>query len=650
MQVDVAKYKDIFNRTKYEVPDYQRGYEWKDETHVTDFWHDIELQAKDFSNDSSDETELFLGTLIVQKIKQNKGKDIYEVVDGQQRLTTITILQIALRTVCYELQSIKESDLVDNIDWSALDLEGVAANLEEDMTQRSVTGRTQEVNLNAEKNIRPLINDMCNRDWDGTFKYKQRKAQKNVAKVYGYFLREIRRFCCIKNIQEEETYDNINLQNLHSLTLALESITFIKMEVKDRVGAYELFERTNARGKELEVADLLKNHLFAKEVTLQGRNLLDIWEEILENSNQKILGLLKYYHCVRGGYTTNKKLYRALKNISQAISPSDLLQELYEYSKFTRYINYCSEEADTEKYIHEAFSQNNNFNELTKNSIRRITEAIKGLDLFGTKQYQPVFYSIFYKFNELNIEGKKIKEYLPLIIENFENYHFVNTKILGQVAHDIETLYANSAHEIFLTKNENDFFTKINNLFSTMASELIGTRKQFIATFSDITYGVDPHSFIYYVWDRINSYDFEIKSNRNNTSKTLYTKRRSNDLWNEIYKKGSKYKDDVSLEHWVNKRDQDKYESINKIGNIIYLPLSVNTGRKKYNQLESPKEKSEYFKENPDYVNCSYNSYFLKKYDAEFEKWGEEMINKHGEHLAELAFDHIWKFHSKSFN
>jgi uncharacterized protein with ParB-like and HNH nuclease domain len=70
------------------VVDYQRDYSWGPEE-IDAFWSDVELLLAAESQD-----EHFLGTLIFQRVGTNSNS--FELVDGQQRLTTIFLFMVAL--------------------------------------------------------------------------------------------------------------------------------------------------------------------------------------------------------------------------------------------------------------------------------------------------------------------------------------------------------------------------------------------------------------------------------------------------------------------------------------------------------------------------------------------------------------------------
>lgn len=81
-KLKVLQVEKIFSNVKYSIPIYQRNYAWE-EMHIQQLIDDINT-----SNDS-----YFLGTLIVNQ----KDTDIYEVIDGQQRLTTLYLLEKYLK-------------------------------------------------------------------------------------------------------------------------------------------------------------------------------------------------------------------------------------------------------------------------------------------------------------------------------------------------------------------------------------------------------------------------------------------------------------------------------------------------------------------------------------------------------------------------
>jgi hypothetical protein len=77
--------KELFSSDSYAIPIYQRNYAWR-EAEITQLIQDIVDYAKKNSN-----SNYYIGTLIVWE-RKNEGKISYETIDGQQRLTTLSIL------------------------------------------------------------------------------------------------------------------------------------------------------------------------------------------------------------------------------------------------------------------------------------------------------------------------------------------------------------------------------------------------------------------------------------------------------------------------------------------------------------------------------------------------------------------------------
>ena len=95
MADELQSLEEIFNGKLFRIPDYQRGYAWQT-SQLNDFWDDLV--------NLSEERNHYTGLLTLNELKKDDaekildedskgtGKTVYEVVDGQQRLTTAIIL------------------------------------------------------------------------------------------------------------------------------------------------------------------------------------------------------------------------------------------------------------------------------------------------------------------------------------------------------------------------------------------------------------------------------------------------------------------------------------------------------------------------------------------------------------------------------
>lgn len=96
--IELKTIKDIIGM-KFFIPSYQRGYRWT-EQQVNDLLNDINEFNPEIVKSSGEESWYCLQPLVVRKMEEHdkrllseeEKKDWYEVIDGQQRLTTIYIL------------------------------------------------------------------------------------------------------------------------------------------------------------------------------------------------------------------------------------------------------------------------------------------------------------------------------------------------------------------------------------------------------------------------------------------------------------------------------------------------------------------------------------------------------------------------------
>jgi len=225
------------------VPDYQRNYVWKTGGEIEEFWQDLEEQFKDLKKDNN-KSGLFLGNIILCNPDES---NTFQIVDGQQRITTIFILLIAFRSWLIKLKDRRDqgkqniSNVIDTINQCLI-------------FKNKWDGSVSGYRFTAASSISLVFNHISHQDWDGDFpskiKEKAVKRQSNKIKpIYDFFSKKIGDL-----LSNENDYAILNRTIL--------DLTFIKITLTDFQEAYLFFERTNSRGKNLEVADLLKAHLF----------------------------------------------------------------------------------------------------------------------------------------------------------------------------------------------------------------------------------------------------------------------------------------------------------------------------------------------------------------------------------------------------
>ena len=138
------------------VPDYQRNFDWN-MSHVEDLWEDIHSYIKKYE-EGIDE-QFYVGTIILKSPEENfqVGEDKrYEIVDGQQRLTSFYLLAIALRQ---KFKDFGDEETAKNIDRAFIN---------------SYKKKNYVPKLLGNKKIRRVLRYISNENWDGTWPKKDK--------------------------------------------------------------------------------------------------------------------------------------------------------------------------------------------------------------------------------------------------------------------------------------------------------------------------------------------------------------------------------------------------------------------------------------------------------------------------------------------
>jgi len=279
---------DIFSidsQIKYVIPKYQREYIWGKDQWET-LLNDLE------ENDNGH----FIGSIICI----NMGTDALgviplEVIDGQQRLTTISLLYCAI----YEKLSTLSKDNPEDTD-----LVVEAVNLKNRLTQKSKKGELklelsyQSNNFADYQAILAEINI-----YKGLPIKPSNLGNRRIYRAYNFFRDKI------SDLDSEKTLDLLEKIN---------SCLLVKIEVNTHSDAFILFESLNNRGIPLSAIDLIKNKLISK---LESNNICTIddafnsWLTLIENLPHYIVQerfLRQFYNAFR--YTPTIKV----DNISKA--------------------------------------------------------------------------------------------------------------------------------------------------------------------------------------------------------------------------------------------------------------------------------------------------------------------------------------------
>ena len=280
----------IGNGKAYRVPPYQRDYAWTQQE-WEDLWHDVvELRGEP-------DGRHYMGALVVQAHDDRE----FLVIDGQQRLATISVLALAViaklrrmagqgadeernRERATELRNrfIGEKDPASLVESSRLRLNEIDDPFYQDYL----------VQLRAPLNPRglPRSNGLL---WE----------------CYRYFSKQI------DALEVEVGHEGEETAKVLSETVA-RRLLFILITVDDELDAYTLFETLNARGLELTTTDLLKNYFFSKVRT--GTDIDSLkrrWQALIGTVRQeRFPDFLRYHLLCEQPQIRRQRLFKLVRD------------------------------------------------------------------------------------------------------------------------------------------------------------------------------------------------------------------------------------------------------------------------------------------------------------------------------------------------
>lgn len=303
LDTSTVSLSDIIGNGKvYKVPSYQRDYSWKQD-HWEDLWADI---LTILNGDSIH----YMGSIVLQ----NKGDKKYSVIDGQQRLSTLTLIVLAtIRTIQNLID--KNIDKENNIERISL----LSKKFLGDKDPGSLT-YSAKLELNENNNsffqthlmvFRQPLNEKTLGDSD-----------KLLWQAYNFFLGKI-------TTHFENNENGEDLANFLNKQVA-ERMMFIQIVVEDELSAYTVFETLNSRGVSLTVTDLLKNYLFSLSTKVDLNHVKEKWRKIVDTVGlDNFPAFLRHYWISKNKLIRQEYLFRAMKDVVKT-SPKviELLDEL----------------------------------------------------------------------------------------------------------------------------------------------------------------------------------------------------------------------------------------------------------------------------------------------------------------------------------
>lgn len=604
IQSNIRSLNDLFldNSSVFYIPDFQRSFVWNEK--------DVEKLLNDFDEDTEHYTfnsvDRLQGYLLGNIVLIDDGDDEKKkVIDGQQRLTTISLIFKALHSVLSDrILKNQNNNQVNNKLISACSDLNKGFRISDDDDNFQCLKIQHDAALSFGKIYKKIIND----EDDGGIQIST-QADQNINDVYDYICNYL------ESLTDSEL---IKFSNYFK-----KKVKLIETIAPTMAKAFQLFEVLNDRGRSLEPMDLIKNH-FLKILSTEGhsdqelKNFNDNWKAFTDNlfiNNKKQISsstfIRHYLMAFEGENIKQESLFNYFKDDKNNEYNGAKILEFATKIKNTSHIY-----ASIEKDDYFPFSNNRNMSTIFK--------------ILKVKQIQPLlmpFYDADNSKKDLLLDT--LSRFAAAVIFSYTQTNY------------IESTTTSLMKDYNMDKDKDKAFVDLINKIEKLTSELSKTAKSILETktFTSKSGGVqsklaDLLKFIEFYFNDNN----EVVSPANNKKITVEHILSRNITISDFSKFG-----------FADTNEKKEYE--NRLGNLTLM----------YNSDNSSLGNSSFKDKIPAYKNCSFKmthtiveqlnttvqngmdtalynkiNKYEKIYSSDSGEWDKVLIEKRSADLADL--------------
>lgn len=605
---------DIYNKKIYRIPDYQRGYAWN-KPQLIDFWEDLVSLNKnrfhytgvisiksvpdDVSTNWNDENWLM----------KSRGFKVYYVVDGQQRMTTISIF---IQCLIEQIRSFKSNQNLDDEDiyLGSYNLKEI---VEKFMVVSQPPHKITKTYLFGYEVDNPSFEFLRHKIYNEGF-------STTITETY-YTL----------NLENAKDFFNDNLINLKKekgesifqeiFEKLTQKLMFNLYEIGDDFDVFVAFETMNNRGKKLSNLELLKNRLIYLTSLYSDDEVKDsdrvivrnkintAWKEIYYQLGRNKKNPLNdddflrahwilyfkysrkrgddYINFLLNDYFNPKKVLekipikydkiidivetRESDNVDEDAdddNTDDFIPTLTTHLKITAIDDYVKSIMESAKHWYNTFNPQTN-TDYTKEE----SKAVDRLNRIGIGYFRPLLMASFYN-------SKIIPDQRTKLINAIERFIFLAFRISRAQSNFRNSVYYNATRELAtdITSSEKIIKNLENDL--SWIKDVDGNLR--ISPFKDFIYRKFISGTGFYGWNGLKYFLFEYEDH------LMISRGVPKVSWNNFIKNE---KDKVSIEHiypqtatnecwssaFENLEDERKKLLTNMLGNLLLLSQSINS-------------------------------------------------------------------------
>ena len=433
--------RQVLESGTYVIPRFQRPFSW-DRSNVEEFWSDSTSDVK---------RDYFIGAFVTYNITSSS----YGVVDGQQRLTTITIALCAIRDKYQELGHASAAKGVHRL-----------------IETRDLDNQAQFV-LGTESSypfLQAKIQSFIKDDEDVDVGEEELALEDAYSVIRWYIdtgIEEVTVPDAAKSKRETKKW-------LDQIRDKILSLKVISITLDNQEDAYTIFETLNTRGKDLTAADLAKNHFLrllptkSKSIDRPKDNWLEI-QETLEHATRpiQVKTFLHHYWLSKHPFVTEKQLFRSIRTSVNHANVRSVLAELKTDSQLYRGIT----EPDTLGL----------WNKQTidiKDSLYCIT------NILNIQIANPLLLAILRLYSARRLKDGQVRELFGLV----EKYHYLYTTVSALPSSGgVSQMYAAHARDLSNAADANALGLSIQE-FKRKIKARIPSKDVFVPNFKLLSY------------------------------------------------------------------------------------------------------------------------------------------------------------------
>lgn len=495
------------------IPNFQREYSW-DKYYYNTFFIDI-LEGIKQEDKKLINTDYFIGTMVFSG--SEKKDESIEVIDGQQRLTVITIL---LSVLTSKFKNIKEEDLAE-------------ATFEYIKTKDDYGRPIPKLkSITSYPYFEAYVQSIEKMDVEPAT-----EEEINIKQTYNYFESEL------EEMKLKGKYDFNENTPYKDLLIAIRDqilqMNVISILTEEKDSAYEIFEILNAKGKNLASIDLIKNTIYSKfhaDDNAKDKIIENKWEGIKttlrsRNPNIGFATFYRHYWISKYQKTTNSKLYDSFKRHIKSNKKS--------YEKFVKDLSTMAE--TYMKIVSPNIDDYNN-----RKEYNWLIQSLKAIEkTFGVTQARIALLALFKLKSNNEISSKAFKDAVNYI----ENFIFAYTGVLKNQANIYESRFSKLAIKLRESKDKSDTNNILKEYLYQAFEDRYPQKEEFLSGFVRLRFSKE-------------------ESPTNTITKYVLNKISSKLNNSEVYSI------DSSIEHIIN--EDISNDNTLFIGNLICLEIDLN--------------------------------------------------------------------------